>query len=111
MGCMNKFYEGEPLCNTQEKLVRIYEPTESEGTTKSGDWNQCWTLRPNESNREKISNLRPNEGNREKVSNSLLVKEQSFRFEPKKTCELEVRTRPKETKGDDYIKDCKEQPR
>ena len=57
--------------------------------------------------------MRPNEGNCETISNnfSLPVKEQTYRFEPKKTNELEIRTRPKKTKKDGYIKDCKEQPR
>ena len=39
------------------------------------------------------------------------TKEQTYRFESKKTYELEMRTRPKETKKDDYTKDCLEQPR
>ena len=40
-----------------------------------------------------------------------IVKEQTYRFEPKKIYKLEMRTRPKKTKKDSYIKDCKEQPR
>ena len=101
---MNMFYEGEPPYDTQESLVRTYEPTEKEGTTNrgqnSGGWNQCWTLRPNERNCEKFSN-----------SFSLPAKEQIYCFEPKKIYELEMKTRPQKTKKDGYIKDCKEQPR
>ena len=49
----------------------------------------------------------------EKFSNSfpLPVKEQSYRFEPKKTYELEMKTWPKKTKKDSHTKDYKEQPR
>merc|ERR1711954_494633 len=85
-------------------MVRTYEPTENEGTTNrgpnSGSWNQCWTLRPKERNCEKFSN-----------SFTLPAKEQIYRFEPKTIYELEMKTRPKKTKKDSYIKDCKEQPR
>ena len=51
--------------------------------------------------------------NCEKFSNIVTfpVKEQSYNFEPKKIYELEMKTRPKKTKTDSYIKDCKEQPR
>ena len=105
--CKNKFYKDEIFFNTQKKLACIYELTKNEGTAKNGNWNQCWTLQPNKGNRDK---LRPNEGSREKIFDNLLAKEKSDRFEPMKTYELEMRTRPKETKKDDYTKDCLEQP-
>ena len=94
----------QPLCDTQERLVRIHEPTENEEITNqgqnTGSWNQCCTLRPNEDNCEKFPN-----------SFHLPVKEQIYRFERKKTYELEMKTCPKKTKENNYIKDCKEQPR
>merc|ERR1712054_537735 len=39
------------------------------------------------------------------------VEEQNCHFEPKKVCELEMKTRPKKAKKYSYTKDCKEQPR
>merc|ERR1712013_721927 len=39
------------------------------------------------------------------------VEEQNCHFEPKKICELEMKTRPKKAKKYSYTKDCKEQPR
>merc|ERR1712055_698038 len=39
------------------------------------------------------------------------VEKQNCHFEPKKICELEMKTRPKKAKKYSYIKDCKEQPR
>ena len=39
------------------------------------------------------------------------VEEQNCHFEPKKICELEMKTRPQKTKKDSYTKVCKEQPR
>ena len=36
---------------------------------------------------------------------------QNCHFEPKKICELEMKTRPKKAKKYSYTKDCKEQPR
>ena len=39
------------------------------------------------------------------------VKEQNYHFEPKKTCEFEMKTRPKKAKKYNCIKDCKEQPK
>ena len=49
----------------------------------------------------------------EKFSNvfPFLVEEQNCHFEPKKICELEMKTRPKKAKKYSYTKDCKEQPR
>merc|ERR1711925_59185 len=49
----------------------------------------------------------------EKFSNifSFPVEEQNCHFEPKKICELEMKTRPKKAKKYSYTKDCKEQPR
>merc|ERR1712112_294767 len=37
------------------------------------------------------------------------VEEQNCHFEPKKICELEMKTRPKKAKKYSYTKDCKEQ--
>ena len=37
--------------------------------------------------------------------------QQNCHFEPKKICELEMKTRPKKAKKYSYTKDCKEQPR
>merc|ERR1712243_432590 len=39
------------------------------------------------------------------------VEEQNCHFEPKKICELEMKTRPKKAKKYSYTEDCKEQPR
>jgi len=39
------------------------------------------------------------------------VEEQNCHFEPKKICELKMKTRPKKAKKYSYVKDCKEQPR
>jgi len=39
------------------------------------------------------------------------VEEQNCHFEPKKICELEMKTRPKKAKKYSYTKDCKEQHR
>merc|ERR1712096_343387 len=39
------------------------------------------------------------------------VEKQNCHFEPKKICELEMKTRPKKAKKYSYTKDCKEQPR
>jgi len=39
------------------------------------------------------------------------VEEQNCHFEPKKICELEMKTRPKKAKKYSYTKDCQEQPR
>merc|ERR1712179_688412 len=39
------------------------------------------------------------------------VEEQNCHFEPKKICELEMKTRPKKAKKYSYTKDCEEQPR
>merc|ERR1711964_559066 len=39
------------------------------------------------------------------------VEEQNCHFEPKKICELEMKTRPKKAKKYSYTKDCKDQPR
>merc|ERR1712211_199911 len=39
------------------------------------------------------------------------VEEQNCHFDPKKICELEMKTRPKKAKKYSYTKDCKEQPR
>merc|ERR1711872_658288 len=39
------------------------------------------------------------------------VEGQNCHFEPKKICELEMKTRPKKAKKYSYTKDCKEQPR
>merc|ERR1719186_707172 len=39
------------------------------------------------------------------------VEKQNCHFEPKKICELEMKTRPKKAKKHSYTKDCKEQPR
>merc|ERR1712215_653088 len=39
------------------------------------------------------------------------VEEQNCHFEPKKICELQMKTRPKKAKKYSYVKDCKEQPR
>merc|ERR1711909_227942 len=39
------------------------------------------------------------------------IEEQNCHFEPKKICELEMKTRPKKAKKYSYTKDCKEQPR
>merc|ERR1712096_154660 len=39
------------------------------------------------------------------------VETQNCHFEPKKICELEMKTRPKKAKKYSYTKDCKEQPR
>merc|ERR1711875_106184 len=39
------------------------------------------------------------------------VEEQNCHFEPKKICELGMKTRPKKAKKYSYTKDCKEQPR
>merc|ERR1711954_154456 len=61
----------QPLCDTQERVVRIYKTN----------------------------------------SSTLPAKEQIYRFEPKTIYELAMKTRPKKTKKDSYIKDCKEQPR
>ena len=91
----------QPLCDTQERMVRTHEINSFTLPAKdAGSWNQCWTVRPKERNREKFSN-----------SFTLLAKEQIYRFEPKTIYELEMKTRPKKTKKDSYIKDCKEQPR
>merc|ERR1711903_90176 len=49
---------------------------------------------------EKFSNIFPFPG-----------EEQNCRFEPKKICELQQKTRPKKAKKYSYTKDCKEQPR
>ena len=38
------------------------------------------------------------------------VEEQNCHFEPKKICELEMKTRPKKAKKYSYTKDCKEKP-
>ena len=61
----------QPLCDTQERMVRIYETN----------------------------------------SSTLSAKKQIYRSEPKMIHELEMKTRPKEIKKDDYIKDCEEHPR
>merc|ERR1712072_920500 len=49
----------------------------------------------------------------EKFSNTFPfpVEEQNCHFEPKKICELEMKTRPKKAKKYSYTKDCQEQPR
>merc|ERR1719427_596001 len=49
----------------------------------------------------------------EKFSNIFPFPEekQNCHFEPKKICELEMKTRPKKAKKYSYTKDCKEQPR
>merc|ERR1711881_750976 len=39
------------------------------------------------------------------------MEEKNCHFEPKKICELEMKTRPKKAKKYSYTKDCKEQPR
>ena len=39
------------------------------------------------------------------------VEEQNCHFEPKKICELEMKTRPKKAKKYSYTRDCKEQPK
>ena len=44
-------------------------------------------------------------------SSTLSAKKQVDRSEPKMIHELEMKTRPKEIKKDDYTKDCEEQPR
>merc|ERR1711942_589414 len=44
-------------------------------------------------------------------SSTLSAKKQNYRSEPKMIYELEMKTCPKKIKEDDYIKDCKEQPR
>ena len=91
----------QPLCNTQERIVRIYETNSFTLPAKdTGSWNQCWTVRPKECKCEKFFN-----------SFTLPAKEQIYRFEPKKIYELEMKTHPQKTKKDGYIKDCKEQPR
>ena len=48
-----------------------------------------------------------------KFSNSFFLpaKEQIYHIEPKKIYEPEMKTRAEKTKTDSYIKDCKEQPR
>ena len=89
------------LCNTQKRMICKYETNRRWGNNKtSGSWNQCWTLGPNGCNCEKFPN-----------SFSLPAKKQIHCFEPKKIYELEMKTCPKKTKTDSYIKDCKEQPR
>ena len=49
---------------------------------------------------EKFSNIFP-----------FLVEERNCYFEPKRICELEMKTRPKKAKKYRYTKDCKDQPR
>merc|ERR1712081_153913 len=61
----------QPLCDTQERMGRIYETN----------------------------------------SSTLSAKKPIYRSEPKMIYELEMKTRPKKIKKDDYIKNCKEQPR
>ena len=39
------------------------------------------------------------------------VEKQNCHFEPKKICEMEMKTRPNKAKKYSYTKDCREQPR
>merc|ERR1712179_350010 len=48
---------------------------------------------------------------RNSPTSSPSLEEQNCHFEPKKICELEMKTRPKKAKKYSYTKDCKEQPR
>merc|ERR1711982_14796 len=63
--------------------------------------------------RSKLRCARPMFRYCEKFSNifPFPVEEQNCHFEPKKICELEMKTRPKKAKKYSYTKDCKERPR
>merc|ERR1712096_155694 len=81
----------DPYCHKVEKVIfkNKCEPYKE---------NTCWTQ--NEEICEKFSNIFP-----------FPVEKQNCHFEPKKICELEMKTRPKKAKKYSYTKDCKEQPR
>ena len=88
------------LCDTHERMVRIHEPK------GNGSWNQCWTVRPKVCKTDAYRKW-------EEFSKSFTfpAKEQIYRFEPKKIDELEMKNHPKRIKKDNYITDCKEQPK
>ena len=90
----------QPLCDTKERLVCIYEPVETGNNVavlrSLVDMRIYSIVCKTDVHRycEKLSNISP-----------FPVKKQNCHFEPKKICKLE------KTKKYSYIKDCKEQPR
>merc|ERR1711955_38217 len=117
-----------PNCYMEEKVINDVTCTNSvefnckrDKSTKRWLWTQgCCLQQETYSELLQHSKKDPSRGFKtdvhrycEKFSNifPFPVEEQNCHFEPKKICELEMKTRPKKAKKYSYTKDCKDQPR
>ena len=111
---------GEEECEERCKEVKRNDPEgekneEEEESRKEVKWND-----PEEEGKE-VDDKVDQEGEAktdahrywEKFSNifPFPVEKQNCHFEPKKICEVKMKTHPKKAKKYNYTKDCKEQPR
>ena len=127
----------QTLCDTQERMIHIYETNSSTLSTKKQihrfEPKMIYELemktRPKKIKKDEYikeqprvvsdqCDIRPLSDTRERMvrnyetnSSILSARKQIYRSEPKMIYELERKTHPKKTKKDDCIKDCKEQPR